>query len=276
MSCTTISDKAKSSYILGVGEKGAKNLNLQHKMLEKNSIEQLKKAGLRQGMVVWDVGCGSGEMTEYIASVVGNSGYVYAMDVSEDQIKVAKKRIEDAGYKNVSFVVGDILAINNNNFKKADIVHSRLLLMHVKNANKAIHNMISLLKPSGVVTLEESSMDSMKDSCKNISLEKYYKLLVDYAKLRNTDYNIGRKLPSLCADLNIFSKIEYYVTKFDLSSSNGRHLLLSRFDEVKEKLVDTRLASKEEMDKIKNDIIYYFKNPNCTLYTEQTHLLLSL
>lgn len=276
LTCVTAFRKPNSSYILGVGEKGAENLNLQHKILESNSTQQLSKAGLREGMVVWDIGCGSGEMTEYIASVVGSSGHVYAMDVSEEQIKLTKKRITNVGYKNVSFIVDDISSHEDRGFDKADIVHSRLLLMHVKSPTDALNRMLSLLKPFGVLSCQEASMNSLKNGCENAFIDKYFQLLVAYGTLNGFDYNIGRKLPDLCSSLGSFSKIDHYVTRLDLSSTNAKQLLFSRLDEFKDKLIGENLASQQEMAEIKQGMNNYYEDPrfsNCTFYAEQTHLL---
>jgi cyclopropane fatty-acyl-phospholipid synthase-like methyltransferase len=54
-------------YILATGQKAAQTLEKQHEIMSVHSIEQLQKAGLKEGMIVWDVGCGTGTMTEYIA-----------------------------------------------------------------------------------------------------------------------------------------------------------------------------------------------------------------
>ena len=104
-------------------------------------------------MVVWDIGCGSGVMTEYLAKVVGSNGYVYAIDISNDQIKVAKRRIESAGYKNVEFIVGDINKIKNDAYKKADIVYARFLINACKRSCRS-----NMLTPTVFKKSPESKM----------------------------------------------------------------------------------------------------------------------
>jgi ubiquinone/menaquinone biosynthesis C-methylase UbiE len=120
-------NKSNSHYILGTGGQGASNLDLQHKILKEESFAQLRQAGLAKNMVVWDIGCGSGVMTEYLAETVGAEGLVYALDVSEEQINVTKERIAAAVHSNIQSIVGDIITLDANQFKKADIVYSRLL-----------------------------------------------------------------------------------------------------------------------------------------------------
>ena len=104
-------------------------------------------------MVVWDIGCGSVIMTEHLAEAVGSEGLVYALGVSEDQIKVAKNRIKAVGYKNFQFIVGDINTLDASKYQKAYLVYSRFLLMHVYEPVKLIKHMTSLLKPDGVISL---------------------------------------------------------------------------------------------------------------------------
>ncbi|WP_236682672.1 class I SAM-dependent methyltransferase [Rickettsia felis] len=110
------------------------------------------------------MGCGNGTMTEIMASRVGDSGQVYAVDISEQQIQIAKQRIKNAGFKNVTFIASDLYSLLNNNYSKADIVYSRLLLMHLKNPVEAIKLMSSLLKKrrSNLITRICSKFSSSK------------------------------------------------------------------------------------------------------------------
>ena len=267
--------KPNSTYVLGTGGRGAHNLDLQNEILKQESFAQLKEAGLTKGMVVWDIGCGSGAMTEYLAEMVGNEGIVYAMDVSEDQIKVVKNRIEASGHKNVKFIVGDIDTIDNSEYKKADIVYSRLLLMHVRDPKKVIKNMASLLKPGGIVSLQESSFNSVSESCNDPSLNKYFELLVEYGKLKGFDYDIGRKLPIICNELNIFSEVKYYTTNYK-TTDYMRKLFSLRLDELQDKLIGSKLITDKEYVSLKKNILEFLKDKksdDCMIMSEQSYIL---
>lgn len=65
------------SYFLGTGDEAAKRLDLQHELSADMSYEHLEKAGLQKGQTVFDIGCGSGAMTLYLAKAVGPEGHVY-------------------------------------------------------------------------------------------------------------------------------------------------------------------------------------------------------
>ena len=59
------SKEGSPSYILKTGRDAAQALEEQHKILEKDSHQHVQKAGLKSGQVVWEIGCGTGTMTEH-------------------------------------------------------------------------------------------------------------------------------------------------------------------------------------------------------------------
>jgi tRNA A58 N-methylase Trm61 len=64
-------------YILETGDVAAKRLDHQHILNSENSYRLMEKAGISQGQTIWDIGSGSGAMTEYIANIIGKAGYIY-------------------------------------------------------------------------------------------------------------------------------------------------------------------------------------------------------
>lgn len=112
-------------------------------------------------------------MTEYLARVVGKKGHVYALDISSEQINVTKDRILKAGLTNVTFIMGDITSVKNFSAPPADIVYCRLVLMHLKNPSLALNQMQKMLKPGGVLALQESIMETAHFSVDNEKLKNY-------------------------------------------------------------------------------------------------------
>ncbi|ABV79827.1 class I SAM-dependent methyltransferase [Rickettsia bellii] len=273
--------KQKNSYILGVGKAGAKNLDFQHQMLKQHSIEQLEKAGLKESTIIWDIGCGNGTMTEIMASRVGDNGQVYAVDISEQQIQIAQQRIKNAGLKNVTFIVSDLYSLSNNDYPKADIVYSRLLLMHLKNPVEAIKLMSSLLKKEGIISLQESDLSStlqkLNNQETNESFKRYYNLVMTYGQINGVHYDIGNKLANICQSLNIFSKVEHYVSSYDFNEY--KDLLLARYDEFKDRVVLARLITEEESLQLRENLQVFFNSEELikmNLKINQHHLLLTI
>jgi predicted methyltransferase len=69
--------------------------------------EVLKALDLRPGEVVADIGSGSGYFTLRFARAVGETGRVYAVDVSPDMIRHLNRRLRDAGLRNVVTILSD-------------------------------------------------------------------------------------------------------------------------------------------------------------------------
>jgi ubiquinone/menaquinone biosynthesis C-methylase UbiE len=69
--------------------------------------EVLKALDLRPGEVVADIGSGSGYFTVRFARGVGETGRVYAVDVSPDMIRHLNRRLRDGGIRNVVTVLSD-------------------------------------------------------------------------------------------------------------------------------------------------------------------------
>ena len=70
-----------------------------------NPVKTLRALGIRAGMIVADVGCGTGFFTIPLAAVVGPRGRVLAADISREMIRDVGKRIEKAGLKNIKTVL---------------------------------------------------------------------------------------------------------------------------------------------------------------------------
>lgn len=68
-------------------------------------------AGLRDGEIVLDLGCGGGIDVLLSAKRVGPKGKVYGLDMTEEMLELARRNAREAGAANVEFVKGDIEAI---------------------------------------------------------------------------------------------------------------------------------------------------------------------
>jgi len=65
-------------------------------------VRALKAAGIRSGIMVLEVGCGTGFFTIPAAHLVGSKGRVNALDIHPLAIKEVSNKIQEAGLENVS------------------------------------------------------------------------------------------------------------------------------------------------------------------------------
>jgi len=69
--------------------------------------EVIRVLAVREGMVVADIGAGSGYFTRRFAQVVGEGGKVYAVDIDREMLGFLEWNIRRLGIKNVEIVVGE-------------------------------------------------------------------------------------------------------------------------------------------------------------------------
>jgi len=145
---------SSEKYIIDIGEKGSIGLGKLDYLYNPTTQEFLIHAGLKSGLVVLDIGCGSGAMTCWIAEQVGADGLVIGIENDINQLNAAKKRAADSGIKNVRFELCSAYDIDKLN-QKFDMVYCRFLLHHLHERTKAIDKIYQALKPNGIYVAEE-------------------------------------------------------------------------------------------------------------------------
>jgi len=71
---------------------------------EEVRVVQISKGRLKPGMIVYDIGCGSGSMSVEAALQVEDSGYVHAVDYDPKAVELTKKNLAKFEIQNVSVV----------------------------------------------------------------------------------------------------------------------------------------------------------------------------
>ena len=110
----------------------------------------MKALALRPGEVVADIGAGSGYFTVRFARAVGETGRVYAVDISPDMIRHLNRRIRDAGIRNVVTVLSEpddplLPDASVDRFVIVDTWH------HIEDQPRYLALLKRMLKPGGQV-----------------------------------------------------------------------------------------------------------------------------
>jgi SAM-dependent methyltransferase len=105
-------------------------------------------AGIKEGDIVVDLGSGAGNDVFIARSLVGESGQVIGIDMTEEMINKANENKTKMGFENIDFRLGDIenMPINNNG---TDVVISNCVLNLVPDKQKAFSEIHRILKPGG-------------------------------------------------------------------------------------------------------------------------------
>src|SRR5699024_853866 len=104
-----------------------------------------------EGKVVLDAGCGSGYSTKLIQQF--SSAELIGFDLMPSQIAIAKRK-----YSDLDFFVGNVLntQLDSNKFDAAFVFG---ILHHIPEWKDAIKELYRILKPEGVLLVEDFNKD---------------------------------------------------------------------------------------------------------------------
>lgn len=114
--------------------------------------ELLARARLSRGERVLDVACGTGLVAFAAAEAVGSSGRVVGVDLSGRMVDAARERAAEHGLSHARFARMDAerLALPDGAF---DVALCSLGLMYVADPERAVREMLRVLRPGGRMVL---------------------------------------------------------------------------------------------------------------------------
>ena len=121
------------------------------------TFRHLDALGLAAGWRCWEVGAGGTSVVAHLAARVGARGHVVATDI--DLAWAAH-----AAAPNVTIIEHDV-AGEPPPGGPFDLVHARLVLVHVPERDVALANMVSALRPGGVLLVEDADPALQPRSC---------------------------------------------------------------------------------------------------------------
>jgi SAM-dependent methyltransferase len=154
----------------------------------------LEALGIRKGWRCLEVGPGAGSIARWMAERVGRRGKVVAADINPRflsdvripnlevrKLDITNDRIEERGY---------------------DLVHARLVLMHVPDPMRALRRMVKALRPGGWLLIEDGDLLSVQVVSKDHPDAETFVHVMSAVrrhleKTHTFDTSFGRRLPDM-------------------------------------------------------------------------------
>ena len=146
----------------------------------------LRVLNVSRGDKVLDMGCGTGELTKFIADLVGGDGEVVGVDPDEARIKLGQENFKDVA--NLAFLVGrSESGFPHDNDEFYDLHLSNCAFHWLMRDEKKVYvrKAYQCLKPGGRIAIQtrlvgDNLPEALKDSFDPMGKEEYEQLLQDF------------------------------------------------------------------------------------------------
>ena len=117
----------------------------------------LEGSGIKDGMKVLEIGCGTGFFTLNASKMIGENGVLISMDMSSLSVEMVTNKVEKANLKNVKVIKGNAL---DTKLEESSI--DKILIFGVIPApklpiNQLLSEMHRILKPNGIMAVWPTS-----------------------------------------------------------------------------------------------------------------------
>lgn len=163
--------------------------------------------GITANMRVLDVGCGSGELSRFVAELAGTSGEVVAIDRSEEALQVARATGQHKDSAAIDYRVAD-LSGELPQLGHFDAIVGRRVLMYLPNATATIARLAELARPRAIVAFQEHARAALPVGLGDMPLHRQlYAWVWNTVAAEGGDVELGLRLVELMGKAN-FTAIE--------------------------------------------------------------------
>jgi len=146
--------RANTNKVCSVDKADHLNSSLRHWLQNPSKILDQY---INVGMTVLDFGCGPGFFSIDLAKMVGQTGRVIAVDLQDGMLEKLRKRIMNTRLENIIELqqcTADTIAVT----KKVDFVLAFYVIHELRNQDRGIKQLCSVLKPEGLFYLAEPGL----------------------------------------------------------------------------------------------------------------------
>lgn len=211
-------------------------------MFDPGTIRHLEDRGIGPGWRCLEVGGGGGSIANWLAARVGPEGRVLVTDINSRFLDSLKR-------SNLEVRRHDIVT---DPLPEAafDLVHSRLVLLHLAEREKALERMVGALKPGGWLVDEEfdSSISPDPSVSPGEVLSKTYIAMTRIMDSRGIDRHFGRRLFARLRAHGLVSVVAEGRVLMWHGRSPGASLLRANYEQLRSAMIDAGYVSEEEFD----------------------------
>ena len=224
------------NYCIALGEEDKDRLMVLNEIYYPYTREFFVEPLISPGDQILEIGCGIGLVSQEIAKRVGETGYVLATDISEEQLRVAKSLVNDQ-IKNLEFRKVSAYQLDSLD-QKFDFVYVRFLLCHLPDTQAILRQVRQVLKPGGCFIIEDLTGNETfysEPHVKGMEILQYFDKL--QFEVQASDDHYFSKLPDMLKEEG-FSVISSKKAHPLLDTLRKRKMLTYNLSSLKDALVN--------------------------------------
>lgn len=239
------------TYVLATGAAAVHRLWTLHGIYAPAGKRALRRAGLRPGMRIADFGCGVGVTTRMFSDMTGPSGTVLGIDLHAPQLDEARSICGRSGRDNVSFLHADACETKLPD-ASFDLVYCRFLLLHLPNPEACLREMCRVLKPGGILVVEDGDLSSA-ESVPPTAINAFAYLFSRLGFARGLNYSLSRNLYHMVKAAGIADP-ELEIHQPAVIRGDARSFLKWSVEEAGPAMVNAGLLSQAELERTLTDM----------------------
>jgi SAM-dependent methyltransferase len=234
-----------SAYLLdNAGREASTRFDALSAIYDRDTIRHLENRGVSEGWQCLEVGGGGGSIAGWLGDRVGSTGRVLVTDIDP-------RFLESMRASNVEVRKHNI-AVDPLPETTFDLIHARLVLMHVHEREQVLARLVAALKPGGWLVDEElDSASLVPDSTVNsgeVFLESHKAIMRIF-----DDRGVGRRWGRLLfgrlralglVDVNAEARMHVWHC-----GSPGALMLRANFEQLRGPLIDGGYISGQQLDR---------------------------
>ncbi len=117
----------------------------------------IERSGIRPGMKVLDLGCGSGAFTTFVARVAGETGKVYAVDLQPAMLRQIKRKLSQPENQDITNIELRQASAYDLPFEDGslDLTCMVTVLPEIPDRGRALREVKRVLKAGGILAVTE-------------------------------------------------------------------------------------------------------------------------
>jgi len=186
-------------YVLGRTQPEYERLQAQSRVWEEATGRLLDQVELARGARCLDAGSGPGETMRQLAQRVGPAGEVVGVDVDAALGAQAIAMLHGAGHGQCSFAAVDLESEEPIPGAPFDLVHARLLLLHVSDPVAVLRRLWSAVAPGGHLSVHDYDLSAADVVPPLTTMEEWKRVVLGAFTGAGCDIRTGQRLPLLFA-----------------------------------------------------------------------------